>query len=141
MSEHNVSATPATPMNVVKQIYELFQDPTRFIIGGWAQDREHHFVKANNKTACCWSLSGAVLRNYNLNADIAYKYADYKSPNNLSDTFKLLWEKLPANSKMSVTSSWDYIDDIAQFNDKFGYTGVMRLLQAVIDDTEYMQEA
>ena len=140
MSEHAVFATPATPMDAIKQVYELFQDPTRFLKRDWAKNSEHLSVKTNDTDACCWCLGGAIIRVYNV--DIVYKsYWIKELPERLKDTFKLLWEKIPVNSKIDVLCSWDYIDDIAQFNDKFGYTGVMRLLQAVIDDTEYTQEA
>ena len=145
MSEHAVFATPATPMDAVKQIYELFQDPTRFIKRDWAQNREHHFVAVNDKAACCWCLSGAVFRVYNVNI-VYQQYWIKELPEKLSislnDTFKLLWEKLPAYSKFHKlnTSTWGYIGGITEFNDRYGYAGVMRLLQAVIDDTEYMRE-
>ena len=141
MSEHTMSEIPATPMDAIKQIYELFQTSENFIIGCWARNRWTREVTTNDADACCWCLSGAVFHVYNLDADIIYQ-SSAALPRNVRDTFKLLWEKLPANLKMSVGSySWSYIDDIAIFNDRYGYAGVMRLLQAVIDDTEYKWEA
>ena len=148
MSEYTMSKIPATPMDAVKQIYELFQDPTRFIRRDWAQNREHYFVAVNDKAAYCWCLSGAVFRVYNV--DIVDKPLE-SLPINLNDTFKLLWEKLPikfrekfpAGSKFHRlnTSTWGYINGITEFNDKFGYKEVIPLLKAVIDDTEYTWEA
>ena len=139
MSEYTMSKIPATPMDAIKQVYELFQDPTRFIRRDWAQNREHHFVAVNDKAAYCWCLSGAVFRVYNV--DIAYKpYWSEELSNILNDTFKLIWEKIPPYSKIGISDIpfRNYIRSIALFNDEFGYTGVMRLLQAVVDDTEYV---
>ena len=160
MSEHNVSdrpliswVPPTTPMDAVKQVYKLFQTRENFTIGSLARNHRGREITSNDVDACCWCLSGAVLRVYNLDfynlaatANIACKYADYKTPKELperlKDTFKLLWEKIPAGSKIgySYPSICSYIDGIARFNDIYGYTGVMRLLQAVVDDTEYVVE-
>ena len=149
MSEHNVSEIPATPMDAIKQIYELFQTRENFITGSWAQNREHLSVNVNDADACCWCLSGAVFHVYN----IAYKcdspddYNPEEFPeelvNNLDNTFKILWEKLPAGSKISYSypSIRNYISAIPVFNDTFGYTGVMQLLQAIVNNTEYTLEA
>ena len=137
MSEHNVSATPATPMDAIKQIYELFQHVKNFTIGFWARDYVYAKVTTNDAHACCWCLSGAVFHIYNLDVNIIYQLSA-AFPENVMDTFKLLWEKLPAESKINALNiSWDYIGGIAKFNDEVGYTGVMRLLKAVVDDTEY----
>ena len=143
MSEHTMSEIPATPMDAIKQIYELFQTRRNFTTGFWARDYMYAKVTTNDADACCWCLGGAIFHVYNLDADILD--ADIidepleSLPINLNDTFKLLWEKLPPYSK--IGSSYrpfpNYISSIAQFNDEFGYTGVMRLLQAVIDNTEY----
>ena len=139
MSEHTMSERP-TPMEAIKQIYELFQTPRNFTIGFWARDYMYAKVTTNDADACCWCLSGAVFRVYNV--DIVDEPLE-SLPINLNDTFKLLWEKLPANLKMSGPNIpiWCYIKNITEFNDRYGYTEVMRLLQAVIDNTEYTWEA
>ena len=143
MSEHTMSEIP-TPMDAIKQIYELFQTRENFTTGCLARNRRDIHVATNHADACCWCLGGAVFHIYNMNI---YRIACLSNlPEALSislnDTFKLLWEKLPAESKINILdiSIWNYIDGIAIFNDRYGYAGVMRLLQAVIDDTEYMQE-
>ena len=147
MSEYTVLKIPATPMDAIKQIYELFQTRRNFTTSCLARNRWDIQVASNDADACRWCLSGAVFRVYNLDADIAYKSAGYKLPeelaDNLSDTVMLLWEKLPANLKFGGPNIpiWCYIDGIAIFNNRYGYAGVMRLLQAVIDDTEYKWEA
>ena len=137
MSEHTMSEIPATPMEAIKQIYELFQTRENFTMGLMAINNQGKEVTSNDAHACCWCLSGAVFHVYNIDANIMYQssYPLEELPENLKDTFKLLWEKLPANLNMSI---WNYIDGIAVFNDMYGYTEVMRLLQAVIDDTEYV---
>ena len=145
MSEHTISEIRATPMEAIKQIYELFKNREKFTMGSWARDYRYARVTSNDADACCWCLGGAVfhvynLDFYNLDADIIYEPLE-SLPINLNDTFKLLWEKLPTNLKMSGSYYWGYIDDIAQFNDEFGYTGVMRLLQAIVNNTEYTLEA
>ena len=153
MSEHTMSEIPATPMDAIKQIYKLFQTSENFTTRVWARDRWGAKVTTND--ACCWCLGGAIFHVYNLDADIldcseelpislkdTFKILWEKLPVGLKDTFKILWEKLPTNlsSKMNGGSYyWGYIDGITAFNDMYGYTEVMRLLQAVIDDTEYMQ--
>ena len=139
MSEHTMSEIP-TPMDAIKQIYELFQTRRNFTTGCLARNRWDIQVATNRASACRWCLSGAVFHVYSLSAATIYQ-SSAALPRNVRDTFKLLWEKFPANLKMSVSDSWEYVSGIAQFNDEFGYTGVMRLLQAVIDDTEYKWEA
>ena len=140
MSEHTMSEIPATPMDAIKQIYKLFQHVKNFTTRVWARDYRGREVTPNDVDACCWCLNGVVFHVYNMDNNIA----DWSEelPKNIINTFKLLWEKLPANLKFGGPNIpiWCYIEDIAEFNDVFGYTEVMRLLQAVIDDTEYMQE-
>ena len=139
MSKHNVSEIP-TPMDAVKQIYEIFQDSTRFLKRDWAKSPRDIKVTANDAHVCCWCLASAVFRVYNLDVDTVYWIKGL--PKNIMDTFKLLWEKLPPYSKFHElnTPIGNYINDIIEFNDIYGYKEVMRLLKAVIDDTEYMQE-
>ena len=141
MSEHTVSERP-TPMEAIKQIYELFQTRENFTTIVWARDYQGGEVTPNDRDACCWCLSGAVFHVYIMDANIIYQSCCPlgELPENLKDTFMLLWEKLPANAKIGVLYSSLYISGIARFNDMYGYTGVMRLLQAVIDDTEYVED-
>ena len=141
MSEHTVSEIP-TPMEAIKQIYELFQHFKNFTMGSWARDYLYFEVTTNDAHACCWCLGGAVFRVYNVHINnMTYEPSEPLSEN-ATDTFKLLWEKLPAGSKFHNlnTPIGNYIEDITEFNDMYGYAGVMRLLQAIIDDTEYTRE-
>ena len=148
MSEHTMSEIPATPMDAVKQIYEIFQTRENFTTRVWARNHRGREVTPNDADACCWCLSGAVFHVYNLDADIRYNLVNmtyepsYPLAKSVMDTFMLLWEKVV---KLKISLSYiridNYINGLMIFNDTFGYTEVMRLLQAIIDDTEYTQEA
>ena len=139
MSEHTMSEIPATPMDAVKQIYELFQTRRNFTTESWARNHRGREVTPNDTDACCWCLSGAVFHVYNM--DNIANWPD-ELPKNIINTFKLLWEKFPGDLKFGGSNILisNNIEDIIEFNDMYGYAGVMRLLQAIVNNTEYKWE-
>jgi hypothetical protein len=98
-------------MSAIRQVYELFQDKSKWTTGEFARDNSGYSMSFDSPDAVCWCLHGAL-----------DKYAS-----NPRDFIKL---------RSIQKQLYPDANSLACLNDRYGYDAVMKVLETALAEEQ-----